>query len=185
MAVCPRCVSLRPQPVERCICTAPTSPRGSPREQTRCSLSVRNLAGRMASRFVAACRSASPGLETSETIRRRRRTDSSGPSHGSSMTSHSSGDDVTVTMSTGSDEGTKRWWPADFRLTYRATFGNELSLELELHNLGTAPLRFEEALHSYHRVGDVRMARLAGSGRNPLPRQDRRLPGKESNRVTS
>ncbi len=73
-----------------------------------------------------------------------------------------SGDDVAVTMSTSSDEGTKQWWAADFRLTYRATFGNQLSLELELHNLGTAPLRFEEALHSYHRVGDVRMARLVG-----------------------
>ncbi len=73
-----------------------------------------------------------------------------------------SGDDVTVTMSTGSDESTKRYWPGDFRLTYRATFGNELSLELELHNQGATPLHFEEALHSYDRVGDVRMARLAG-----------------------
>ena len=65
-------------------------------------------------------------------------------------------------MSTSSDESTKRWWPGDFGLTYRATFGNELSLELELHNRGTTPLRFEEALHSYHRVGDVRIARLVG-----------------------
>jgi glucose-6-phosphate 1-epimerase len=73
-----------------------------------------------------------------------------------------SGDDVTVTMSTSSDESTKQWWPADFCLTYRATFGNELSLELELHNRDTTPLRFEEALHSYHRVGDVRIARLVG-----------------------
>jgi glucose-6-phosphate 1-epimerase len=73
-----------------------------------------------------------------------------------------SGDDVTVTMSTGSDAGTKRWWPADFRLTYRAVFGRELSLELELRNISTTPLRFEEALHAYLRVGDVRMARLAG-----------------------
>jgi|HubBroStandDraft_6_1064221.scaffolds.fasta_scaffold04791_2 glucose-6-phosphate 1-epimerase len=73
-----------------------------------------------------------------------------------------SGDGVTVTMFTSSNEGTKQWWPADFCLTYRATFGNELSLELELHNRGTTPLRFEEALHSYHRVRDVRIARLAG-----------------------
>ena len=73
-----------------------------------------------------------------------------------------SGDAVTVTMSTGSDEGTRQWWPAEFRLNYRATFGSELSLELELLNTGPTALRFEEALHAYHRVGDVRTARLEG-----------------------
>jgi len=71
-----------------------------------------------------------------------------------------SGDAVTVSMSTSSDEGTKRWWPTDFQLIYRATFGAELSLELELHNIGTTPLHFTEALHAYHRVGDVRMAHV-------------------------
>ena len=73
-----------------------------------------------------------------------------------------SGDAVTVTMSTGSDEATRQWWPAEFRLNYRATFGSELSLELELLNTGPTALRFEEALHAYHRVGDVRTARLEG-----------------------
>jgi glucose-6-phosphate 1-epimerase len=73
-----------------------------------------------------------------------------------------SAEGVVVIMSTGSDESTKQWWPADFRLIHRVTFGAELSLELELHNRGTTPLRFEEALHSYYRVGDVRMARLVG-----------------------
>ena len=74
------------------------------------------------------------------------------------------GDTVTISMSTGSDEGTKQWWPAEFRLQYRATFGTELGLELELLNSGTAALRFEEALHSYYRVGDVRTTRLSGLG---------------------
>ena len=73
-----------------------------------------------------------------------------------------SGNAVTVSMSTGNDENTKQWWPAQFRLTHRATFGPELSVELELHNIGAASLRFEEALHSYYRVGDARMARLEG-----------------------
>lgn len=73
-----------------------------------------------------------------------------------------SGDAVTVSMSTASDDNTKQWWPADFQLIHRATFGSELGLELEVCNTGTAPLRFEEALHSYHRVGDVKTARLEG-----------------------
>src|SRR5271169_6206911 len=50
-----------------------------------------------------------------------------------------SAEGVAVTMSTGSDEGTRQWWPAEFQLLYRATFGAELSLDLELHNIGTAP----------------------------------------------
>jgi glucose-6-phosphate 1-epimerase len=71
-------------------------------------------------------------------------------------------DSITVSMSTASDDSTKQWWPADFRLIYRVNFGSELSLELEIQNDGTAHLHFEEALNAYHRVGDVRRARLHG-----------------------
>src|SRR5215469_9109467 len=69
---------------------------------------------------------------------------------------------VTVSMFTESDESTKRWWPADFRLVYRAAFGPELDLELLMSNTGRAALRFEEALHAYHRVGNIHEARLRG-----------------------
>jgi glucose-6-phosphate 1-epimerase len=55
------------------------------------------------------------------------------------------GDAVTVSMFTESNELTKRWWPADFHLVHRATFGFELSLELVLTNTGANSLRFEEA----------------------------------------
>jgi glucose-6-phosphate 1-epimerase len=72
------------------------------------------------------------------------------------------GDAVTVSMFTESDESTKPWWPADFRLVHRVTFGPELSLELVLTNTGATSLRFEEALHAYHRVGDVEKVRLRG-----------------------
>jgi glucose-6-phosphate 1-epimerase len=69
---------------------------------------------------------------------------------------------VTVSMFTESDEGTRRWWPAEFRLVHRATFGRELSLELVVTNTGRTSLRFEEALHTYHRVGNVEKARVRG-----------------------
>jgi glucose-6-phosphate 1-epimerase len=72
------------------------------------------------------------------------------------------GDSITVSMFTESNESTKKWWPADFRLVHRATFGRELSLELEVSNTGKTPLRFEEALHAYHRVGDIEKARARG-----------------------
>ncbi len=72
------------------------------------------------------------------------------------------GDAVTVSMSITSDEGTKKWWPAEFRLVQRTTFGAELVMELEMTNSGSAPQRFEEALHTYFRVGDITKARVRG-----------------------
>jgi glucose-6-phosphate 1-epimerase len=72
------------------------------------------------------------------------------------------GDEVIVSMFTESDEDTKRWWPADFRAAYRVKFTSELGLELVVTNTGTTSLRFEEALHAYHRVGNVLKTRLAG-----------------------
>jgi glucose-6-phosphate 1-epimerase len=75
---------------------------------------------------------------------------------------HSTGDTVTVEMSTSSDTESRAWWPSDFRLTYRAKFGNGLELELEMENTGTSILRFEEALHTYHRVGGAADIRIEG-----------------------
>jgi glucose-6-phosphate 1-epimerase len=73
-----------------------------------------------------------------------------------------SADDVTVCMLTESNEATWKWWPADFRLIHRATFGSELRLELIVHNTGATTHRFEEALHSYFHLGNIEKARLQG-----------------------
>ena len=73
-----------------------------------------------------------------------------------------SGGAISVSMSTESGASTRQWWPADFRLVHRATFGAELTLELIMTNTGAAPLRFEEALHAYHNVGDLTKAHVAG-----------------------
>ncbi len=72
------------------------------------------------------------------------------------------GGSVTVIMSTASNDDTGKWWPADFRLVHRATFGPELKLELTVTNTGSTPLRFEEALHTYHNVGQIRDVRVNG-----------------------
>jgi glucose-6-phosphate 1-epimerase len=69
---------------------------------------------------------------------------------------------IVVSMFTGNDERTQRWWPGEFRLTHRVTFGSELTLELVCTNTGTSPLRFEEALHTYNRVANVQGVRLQG-----------------------
>ncbi len=67
-----------------------------------------------------------------------------------------------MTLSTESDDGTRRWWPFEFRLVHRITVGKELKLELVVTNTGSTSLRFEEALHTYHRVGDVEKVRVTG-----------------------
>lgn len=72
---------------------------------------------------------------------------------------------VSVTMSTASDDDTRRYWPGDFRLEHRVTFGASLTMALTAVNTGTAPFTFTEALHTYYRVGsihDVRVTGLAG-----------------------
>jgi glucose-6-phosphate 1-epimerase len=69
---------------------------------------------------------------------------------------------VTVSMFTESNEDTRKWWPAEFRMVHRATFGAQLSLELVVMNTGTTPLRFEEALHAYLRVGNIKDVRVHG-----------------------
>ena len=66
---------------------------------------------------------------------------------------------IIVSMSTESDEATKKWWPAEFRSVLRAAFGKELSVELVVTNKGRTSLRFEEALHAYFRVGNIEMTR--------------------------
>jgi glucose-6-phosphate 1-epimerase len=76
------------------------------------------------------------------------------------------GTGVVVSMSTASDEAARRWWPAEFRLVHRVTFGSELRLELVCTNTGKTPLRFEEALHTYNLVGDVADVRLQGLDRS-------------------
>jgi glucose-6-phosphate 1-epimerase len=72
------------------------------------------------------------------------------------------GRDLAVIMSTASDDNTKKWWPAEFRLIHRATFGSELKLELTATNTGASPFRYAEALHTYYNVGDIRKSRVRG-----------------------
>ena len=69
---------------------------------------------------------------------------------------------VAVTMFTQSDEHTRKWWPGEFRLVHRVTFGSALRLELVCMNTGTMPFRFEEALHTYNRIASIQDARVQG-----------------------
>lgn len=69
---------------------------------------------------------------------------------------------VTVTFSIDSDASTRRWWAHDFFLELRVTIGKTLSLKLIATNTGSTTFRFEEALHTYFRVGDVERVVVEG-----------------------
>lgn len=95
--------------------------------------------------------------------------DAKAPSHGFVRTKAwelisiaQEGETVVAALATASDEATRRWWPYDFRLVHRITVGAELQMELIMKNTGSVPLKFEEALHTYHRVGDARLMSVAG-----------------------
>jgi glucose-6-phosphate 1-epimerase len=69
---------------------------------------------------------------------------------------------VTLVCVTSSDDSTRALWPHDFLLAYRIRIAATLRLELSVMNRGTNPLRFEEALHTYFRIGDIHQARVHG-----------------------
>jgi glucose-6-phosphate 1-epimerase len=71
-------------------------------------------------------------------------------------------DAVAVSLSMTSDEGTRAWWPFDFRLVHRLSLGAELIEELVVTNTGSIPLHFEEALHTYYHVGAADHVRIRG-----------------------
>ena len=112
--------------------------------------------------------------------------DPSAPAHGFVRTKAwqlesivQAGDAVTVSMFTESNDATKQWWPADFHLVHRATFGSELNLELVVRNTGATSLRFEEATACLFPSGTDREGTVARSELSSLPGQDR-LESKEN-----
>jgi glucose-6-phosphate 1-epimerase len=72
------------------------------------------------------------------------------------------GDNVAVTLSTGNDDVNRQWFPYDFQATLRVTVGSELKLELEMTNTSAEDFTFEEALHTYYTVGDIKTIHIAG-----------------------
>jgi glucose-6-phosphate 1-epimerase len=53
-------------------------------------------------------------------------------------------------------------WPHRFEALHRITVGAELGLELSVRNTGTEAVTFEEALHTYLCVSDVREVQVDG-----------------------
>lgn len=96
--------------------------------------------------------------------------DPSAPNHGfarlrdwrlDSLTSLEDGG-VTAVFVLESDAASRTLWPHQFCTAYRITIGKTLRLELSVINTGTEPLRCEEALHTYFRIGAVKEVSVEG-----------------------
>jgi glucose-6-phosphate 1-epimerase len=72
-----------------------------------------------------------------------------------------------ITLALASDARTLAVWPHAFDLTFRVKASASLSMELTVHNPGREPFTFEEALHTYFAVSDVRQISIDGLQKTP------------------
>jgi glucose-6-phosphate 1-epimerase len=95
--------------------------------------------------------------------------DAAAPAHGFARTlewsvlgTKPTGSAAGLTLARNSSESARRYFPQDFELLYTITVGANLTLSLEIRNRSSAAFTFEEALHTYLAVGDVRQSTIDG-----------------------
>jgi glucose-6-phosphate 1-epimerase len=125
-----------------------------------------------------------------------RASDPSAPAHGFArlaewhMESATQAADGSVTLVLGLDaaKATNPAWPHAYELRYRVGVGGTLGLFLEVRNTSDGAITFEEALHTYLAVSDVRRVSIAGlAGADYLDKTDgmrRKTQGPDPIRIT-
>ncbi len=97
------------------------------------------------------------------------------------------GDAVAVTLTLGPTEASRKWWPHDFGLKCTVTVGAALEMSLEVRNASRDAFIFEEALHTYLAVADVRRVTIEGltgrTYRDKMAGMQRKLQGPEAIRI--
>jgi D-hexose-6-phosphate mutarotase len=96
--------------------------------------------------------------------------DPAAPAHGTARTVEwelkevrtTSDGTVVVMMETASTAATLALWPHPFLLRYTVTVGSHLEMALDVGNLSPSPFLFEEALHTYVAVKDVKGISIEG-----------------------
>ena len=74
----------------------------------------------------------------------------------------SNGDTVQLEFTLPESQGELPEWPHQVELKLTIVMGEQLSLSLTSHNLGTVPVTLSQALHSYFAVSDVRSVQVEG-----------------------
>ncbi len=103
------------------------------------------------------------------------RTDRSAPPHGFARTGdwtlelarHGADGTVVLEMELAG-EAIAPHWPHRFRARHRITIGAVLRMDLEVMNSGLETFSFEEALHAYFDVADIREVTVSGPGPEPI-----------------
>jgi glucose-6-phosphate 1-epimerase len=70
--------------------------------------------------------------------------------------------DVEITLALAPNDAARTFGYGEFALRFHVTVGSNLQMELDVHNYGKEPFIYEEALHTYFAVGDVRQASVSG-----------------------
>jgi glucose-6-phosphate 1-epimerase len=74
---------------------------------------------------------------------------------------------IEVRLSLLSNDYSRGYYPHDFALTLVVTVGATLDMELLVKNPGAAPITFEDALHTYFAVSDIRQIAIEGLAKAP------------------
>ena len=69
---------------------------------------------------------------------------------------------VEITLALAPNDVTRGFGYSAFHLRFRVTVGSELEMELETRNDAKEPLTYEEALHTYLAVADIRQVSVSG-----------------------
>ncbi len=93
-----------------------------------------------------------------------------GPAHGFARTTEwtvegaklLNNGNVEITLVLAPNETSSGFAYASFHLRFRVTIGSSLEMELETRNEASDPLTYEEALHSYFAIADIRQASISG-----------------------
>jgi glucose-6-phosphate 1-epimerase len=93
-----------------------------------------------------------------------------GPAHGFARTSEWAMESarlredgrMEITLALASNSATRGLFNSAFRLRFRVTLGSELEMELETRNDGSEPFTYEEALHTYFAICDIRQVSVSG-----------------------
>lgn len=70
--------------------------------------------------------------------------------------------EVGITLQLLPSDLSREFWPFTFEIEQRIRVGRELSMTLAMRNTDTEPFTFEEALHTYLAVGDVKQVSVSG-----------------------
>ncbi|QOV88252.1 D-hexose-6-phosphate mutarotase [Humisphaera borealis] len=80
---------------------------------------------------------------------------------------------VAVRLTLAPDAQAREIWPREFALAFTVTVGATLEMAMSVTNTGDRPFRFEEAMHTYLAVSDIRNISIDGlAGRTFIDKMD-------------